>query len=81
MSPSSLYHGIVDEDLVRGILRTYQDILEDELGIYISEIDKDITEERAVRELCDTEIECVRCGKALTENEIDSYMGIDELLL
>ena len=52
-----LYIGIVDENLVRGILRTYQDILEKEFNTYISEDDKGFSEDLAVKELCEIEVE------------------------
>lgn len=54
--PKKLYKGIVDEDLVRGIIRTYQDVLKDKFNVFISEDDKGFSEDFAIKELCEVEI-------------------------
>ena len=50
------YPKIIDENLVRGIIREYTDILDKKFNYGISEDDKIFSEDLAVKELCTEEI-------------------------
>lgn len=51
---------IVDENLVRGIIRTYQEIMNKKFNYGVSNDDEGFAEDLAIKELCDKELEEIK---------------------
>ena len=47
------YPKIISESLIRGIIKTYNDVLDKKFNYGISQDDKNLSEDLAVEELCD----------------------------